>query len=571
MTQNYIKIKEVEEYLEYVRKHPRKIPNDITLLIENIVIPTLNRDDIFFDNETYQKCLAFCEKWFYPLLPFQKFKYAFVFMYQKEKRNIVIFDDLFDIMGRGNGKDGYIMPLATFLLTPAYGVKKYDIDIVATSEEQAIETFDVTYNMLEQNAAVMKKHFYWNKTVIINKVTKSKLRYNTSSAKTKDGKKSGMIIFNELHAYENHKQLNVFTSGLGKVPHARTWTITTDGSVRSGPLDEKKEVAADVLNLRSNHPGMFPMMYRILSEKEVHDPMKKYLETKNMNDIDFDVWERANPALPYFPNLQDRIVKDYMKMKREPSFKVEFYTKRMNMIKENEEEVVATWQDITRAITDSLPDLTGCPCIGCIDFSDSIDFTSCGLLFEKEGKKYFLQHSFTPSENPQLSYLKINIEECVENGWLTIVPGKTQDTELLAKWFYKMGSIYDIKAIACDNWRFNDVKNAFVEYGMYERNKENPYGIVKRVRSGEYTHSLVASRIQRDFIEGTVFFGQDRLMRWFVNNTGVKKTKNGNLAYFKIEPKLRKNDGFMAFVHGYSLIEEIPEETSNFILGTITL
>ena len=57
--------------------------------------------------------------------------------------------------------------------------------------------------------------------------------------KTKDGKQTGMIIFNELHAYEDYKQLNVFRSGLGKIIHARKVTITTNGTVREGPLDEK--------------------------------------------------------------------------------------------------------------------------------------------------------------------------------------------------------------------------------------------------------------------------------------------------------------------------------------------
>ena len=61
--------------------------------------------------------------------------------------------------------------------------------------------------MLEDNKKVMRKYFYWNKTEVINKITHSILRYNTANAKTKDGKQTGMIIFNELHAYEDYKQL----------------------------------------------------------------------------------------------------------------------------------------------------------------------------------------------------------------------------------------------------------------------------------------------------------------------------------------------------------------------------
>ena len=37
-------------------------------------------------------------------------------------------------------------------------------------------------------------------------------------------------------------------------------------------------------------------------------------------------------------------------------------------------------------------------------------------------------------------------------------------------------------------------------------------------------------------------------MRWYTNNTEVTMDKYGNKKFGKIEPKLRKNDGFMAFV-----------------------
>lgn len=34
---------------------------------------------------------------------------------------------------------------------------------------------------------------------------------------------------------------------------------------------------------------------------------------------------------------------------------------------------------------------------------------------------------------------------------------------------------------------------------------------------------------------------------WYTNNTSVTEDKFGNKSFGKIEPKLRKNDGFMAF------------------------
>lgn len=303
--------KEINEYIKFVEDNPNETDDEIKLLIKNIVKPTLSRDDVFFDEETFKKAILYCEKWYYKLFPYQKFAYALFFMYDKNNLDIVIFPDILILMARGNGKDGMIMPLANFLQTHYYGIKNYHIDIVATSEEQALNSFNVVYNMLEDNKETMRKYFYWNKTEVINKITHSTLRYNTANAKTKDGKQTGMIIFNEYHAYEDYKQINVYSSGLGKIKHARTVTITTNGQVREGPLDEKIALANNVLNGEQNFLGLLPIIYKIRDKKTVDEPMKKFLETGQKEDIDITAWVQANPSLRFMPVLEHEIIKDY--------------------------------------------------------------------------------------------------------------------------------------------------------------------------------------------------------------------------------------------------------------------
>ena len=110
--------KEIEEYIKFVEENPNETDDEIKLLIKNIVKPTLSRDDVFFDYDTFNKAIKYCEKWYYKLFPYQKFAYALFFMYDKNNLDIVIFPDVLIVMARGNGKDGMIMPLATYFLTP---------------------------------------------------------------------------------------------------------------------------------------------------------------------------------------------------------------------------------------------------------------------------------------------------------------------------------------------------------------------------------------------------------------------------------------------------------------------
>lgn len=319
--------KEIDDYLKYVKEHPKWINKKRKQLIKNIVKPLFKRNDIFFDKETYENCLEYCKVNYYELFPYQKFIYAFVFMY---KDDIPVFPKFFIKEGRGNGKDGFIVPLVNFMQTPLYGVRNYHVEIVANSEDQVKDTFKVAYDKLHENAK-FKGKFSVTKELITNLATGSEMKYNTSNAKTKDGKRTGCLVLNEIHAYENYDQINVFESSFGKVKHSREFIITTDGYVRDGPLDEISSMCAEILETGENPLGYYPFICEIDSMKEVDIP---------------DAWHKANPSMEYMPILANQIMHDYLEMKKIPSKRPEFITKRMDRSARKEEETVTTWLNV---------------------------------------------------------------------------------------------------------------------------------------------------------------------------------------------------------------------------------
>lgn len=562
--------KEIEEYIQFVEENPDETDDEIKLLIKNIVKPTLSRDDVFFDEEMFRKAIRYCERWYYKLFPYQKFAYALFFMYDKNNLDIVIFPDILILMARGNGKDGMIMPLANFLQTHYYGVKNYHIDIVATSEEQALNSFNVVYNMLEDNKTTMRKYFYWNKTEVINKITHSILRYNTANAKTKDGKQTGMIIFNELHAYEDYKQLNVYTSGLGKIKHSRTITITTNGVVRDGPLDEKLDLAKEVLNGEENLLGLLPIIYKVNDKKAVDVPMKKFLKTGDKADINITIWCQANPSLRYMPVLLNEIIKDYIKMQKQKSYRVEFYAKRMNIPQQDEEDAVTSWDnilaasysDIDNKIPRLLPDLDcKCAIIG-IDYASLNDFASAGFLFKINDEYIWRQRTWICSKNKFFNDIKFPFENIGQDGYndFKIVSTESIDAEEIVIWLISEMSKFNIKKWVMDMYRFQLFKSIFERYGISIETKDNPYGLVRMIRYPASVIAIIAPRIEVAFVDKKINIGNSAIMRWAINNTSVKTRKDGNKTYEKIEPKLRKNDPFMAFVMAMTAQELLDEE-----------
>ena len=69
--------------------------------------------------------------------------------------------------------------------------------------------------------------------------------------------------FDEFHAYENTKLIDVAVTGLGKVPHPRRTIVTTQGDVRDGPLDTTLEKALAILAGEKEDGGMLPFICRL--------------------------------------------------------------------------------------------------------------------------------------------------------------------------------------------------------------------------------------------------------------------------------------------------------------------
>ena len=543
--------KEIAEYLRYAEEHPAWINEERKLLIENIVSPTMRRNDVFFDEKTYKNCLKYCEKHYYKLFPYQKFIYAFAFMY---KEDIPIFPKFFIMMGRGNGKDGFIVPLVNFLQTPLYGVKNYHVEIVANSEQQVKDTFKVAYDAMDIPS--MKGKFKVTKELITNLATGSELKYNTSNASTKDGKRPGCLVLNEIHAYENYEQINVFESALGKVKHPREFIITTNGYVREGPLDELLVLLRKILETGENPLGYFPFICKIDTEEEVDNP---------------DAWHKANPSMEYMPILANQIHADYLEMKELPSKRPEFMTKRMNLPARNEEQTVASWDnilrccysDIKRKIPREVPDTKGKLAIIGIDYADVRDFASAGILTEKDGEYIWMQHTWICAESPFLNSIKFPIEKNYgqpEFMDYEVVQGPVIPPEEIVKWCIEKMQEYVVVKITMDTYRYTMFRLLFESYGLQEETRQNQYGTVRLIRKLGSVCGIIAPEIEKLFSENKIIYGPSAIMRWYTNNTQVITDKFGNKQYGKIEPKLRKNDGFMAFIaamYSKDLIKEV--------------
>lgn len=537
-------------YIEMVESGEIEACEEQHLLVAH-VRKCFETEDIYTDDAQLEKYLSLVKYFPYErLFEWEEFCIGLHCCTYRRLDGMPRWPDLFELMGRGGGKDGYIAFESFGLISEYNGILRYDIDICANNEDQAKAPFDDVLGVLEDPSQTKKlrRFFYWNKEEIINLKTKSKIKYRTNSPKGKDGLRSGAVTFNEIHAYEDYANINVFTTGLGKKKHPRRTYATTNGDVRDGPLDHLIDRSEQILKGDIPDNGLLPFICKLNSKDEVHNP-------KN--------WEKANPSLRYRPDLQEEIRKEYDEWKMNPAQFSAFMTKRMNIPDGNKEIEVTDWENI-KATNKPLPDLSGWSAVVGIDYTKVTDWASVDIHFRKGDIRYDISHSWLCLKSTDIPRFKIPWRVWADQGYLTLVDDVEINPDILTDYISQYAQKYNIVKLAIDNFRFALMKRSLEKIGFDAHDRKN----IKLVRPSDIMK--VVPVIDSCFVNHFFNWGDNPPLRWAVNNTkliasGKKQgTDTGNFYYGKIEGKSRKTDPFMGVAHAMTIEDELDSGTGTF-------
>lgn len=516
----------IQKYIDLVRKAPYKMCEEQYQLCD-LIEKIFETEELVVDSEQLDKYLAFQKYFPFDLLDWEVFCFALHNCVYK-KNGQLRFPVLLIYVGRGAGKNGYLGFEDFCLLTPVNGIKHYNIDIFAMSEQQAKTSFKDVYNVLEENKSFMKKYFKWTKEVITNIKTGSEFAFNTSNPKTKDGFRPGKVDFDEYHAYENMRLVDVAVTGLGKVPFPRRTIVTTDGDVRDGPLDTMLDKSRRILSGELPDNGMIPFICRIKNKDDIKDP---------------ENWPMANPSYPYFDNLQEEMKLEYDDYVIDPLGNASFATKRCNCpggaIRE---DVVTDWKNI-KATNIIIPEFEhGTNAVGGLDYASTEDFVSAAILIIQDGIDYVYQHTWICEASKDLPRIKAPLREWERRGLCEFVKGPEISPDLPAQWFDSMNERFNILKIGIDKYRYTLMSKALAEYGFLA-DKDGKIKIVRPSDEMQLIPTLTSL-----FNNNRIAVGDDPMMRWCINNSKRVTSSAGNMTYGKIEPKSRKTDAFKALV-----------------------
>ena len=512
-------------------------------MLGNFVKNVFETENLSINHEQLSKYLGYQKYFPYKLFEWEIFMFTLHNCVYRED-GLLRFPEAFLYMGRGGGKNGYLSFEDFCLLTPVNGVKDYHIDIFANSEDQAKTSFTDVYNVMERNERKLQKFFKWNLEVITSKQTGSQLRFRTSNAKTKDGGRPGKVDFDEFHAYENYDVVRVAKTGLGKKEFPRSTIITTDGDVRDGPLDHMLARSKQILQGAIPDNGLLPFICKLDKKEEVG-------EERN--------WYKANPSLRYFPNLMDELRREYADYKMDNIGNAAFMTKRMNIPQGSMETEVTAWENIVACSRPAKrePDVW----VAGMDFARTTDFVAV-VLFGLAGDEWvWQQHTWVCSQCKDLSRIKFPIQDAVERGLITWVEDVEIPPELPAKWLSEQMATKRVIGVAIDDYRFGIMKKALEGVGFVAGKDGN----ILQVKGRNIMQ--IAPRLIAKLNRQQVAFGDDALMRWYINNTKQLLDTRGNITFGQIEPKTRKTDGFMAAVAAVTMVDRLELEQANNAMG----
>lgn len=492
-------------------------------------------DDIYVDLEQAEKYLSLVKYFpFERLFPWEEFVLILWNCTYWKKTKRPRWKWLFCLIGRGAGKDGFIAYDSMCSLSPYNPVPHYNVDICANNEDQAIRPLQDLIEVLEtpKHEKKLNKHYYHTKEVVQGRKMKGLMKGHTNNPKGRDGLRSGKVILNEVHQYQNYDNIKVFITGQGKVAQPRVGCFTSNGDISDGPLDDYLARGERILFEGEEDKGFLPFICRLDSKEDVHDSQN---------------WQKANPSLPYLPELMAETEEEYHEWLEHPEQNGDFMTKRMGIRSGAKEISVTDYENIT-ATNKPLPDMKGWSCTVGIDYAELSDWAGVNLHFRRGDERFDINHAWVCAQSKTLHRVKAPWQTWAEQGHITVVDDVSIHPDLIAEYIAEAGKRYNIKMLALDHFRYALLANSLNRIGFDAKDKSK----VKLVRPSDIMQ--VEPVVQECFNRQLFSWGDVPHLRWAVNNTKrVRSSRKegsdtGNFIYAKIEAKSRKTDPFMALV-----------------------
>jgi phage terminase large subunit-like protein len=437
-------------------------------------------------------------------------------------------------------------------------------DICCSSNDDAqcslvYDAVDMMRRLYDPNDRDTKR----NQSFILNKVTNTKVFKMSDRTKNKEGRNIDFAIVDETHEMKENIIGKSIEQSQSLKDNPKFINITTEGFVVDGYLDDELKKARKVISREDDGLAgerLLPWLYTQDSEQEVWTGNRKNR-----------LWEKSNPTLGMVKKWE--YLEEQVDIARSSKAdRIFVLSKDFNIKQNGGAEVWLNLEDYDYEAVYAIEDFRNSICMGAVDLSETTDLSAVKILLMKPGDptKYIYQHYFIPESKLEDSddwNAGARYKDWAKAGLLTITEGNDIDLAVVADWFYKLYTDYNIKLWKCGyDQRFaKDWINRMNYYGWQRTGDDDDSDLIMILQNAQ-TLSNAMKLCEADLKHQLINYNENKMDQWCLKNAGIKVDDKGQCLCIKQETN-KRIDGAVCLIILYEMYRRYRTDFKQMIGG----
>lgn len=366
------------------------------------------------------------------------------------------------------------------------------------------------------------------------------------SAKTgaKEGKNIKVGSVDEVHELKDNTSTMPIRQALSTQDEPIYGELTTEGFERDGYLDQRLIEARKALKGEIDRSRWLIWLHTQDSEEEIWQ--------------DESTWVKSNPDLGIIKKRS--FLRQMVEEAKESSATRAFVLSKDFNLPQSASSAWLPESKLVNLGTFSLEDFRGAFYIAGSDFAETTDLCSSTILLKKpnDTKTYFHTRYWIPESKLESSPDDVDYRQWERDGWITIVPGNSVETSLVADWQFELLKEYDLKPFKSgyDNRFAKDYISRFEEiFGeKITINIPQKFDVLNNPMR----------TLEADIRSGLINYQDNPVCLWCFRNTGLVLDKLGRIMPTKMD-KTKRIDGTASKIDAYTVLEWHRSEFMNLI------
>jgi len=536
--------RQYSEYIESVIANKDGVHGKLEVAKVERHLSDLDRTDIFFDEAAGDRVIKFAsglrlsdeEHWRQKikLYPHQIFYFRTLFGWKKEdpdtKKIKRRFRRSLNCKPRKNGKSQE-NAIKTGYMFAGSGERGALCVTAANTREQALITYDETYNMLEhlqKDSAKAKELIKLMANACYIPSKKNVLKAMAADSKKLDGFKPSFASIDEVHEMKTNKIIKIFERGMAQKTEPLIAISTTVGYNTTYPFFSYYRMCQRILEGVLDDDSVFIDIYAMDEDDDWNDP-------KN--------WAKANPMLGKIIN-RDNFTQDQKSSRNEGgSSEIDFKVKNLNKWC----GTAKTWlsADIIKASNLGYKIELREKCHLGVDLATVSDIAAVSCVFPPTETIPVFRHKtfyFIPEETikQRTDADGVPYVQWANDGLFIITPGNIIDQTFIENFVIeKLCVMYDVQSIDIDRWQAvqfaGNLSNAGLEVSFYGQ--------------GFGSMNEPCKLLEKLFRSNRIDNNSDIIFQWMMSNVAIARDAAGNMKPDKAN-SADKIDGVSALLTG---------------------